>query len=82
MPDTTARPLPIATQTASFAKRGRNPRFPFVPIVKHHAHPPGFAVPKDWTYQIRGFAFTTREEAIAYAQKYINANWPQQGNAR
>jgi hypothetical protein len=51
----------------SAAKRGRDPRFPYVPVIihdgvlsdgRHHHH----------TEQVRGFAYATREEALAMAR--------------
>lgn len=55
---------------ATAAKRGRNPKFPYVPIVdlrtgemKQHGH----------TSQIMGKAYATREAAIARAQRGIDA---------
>lgn len=53
--------------TASSAKRGRNPRFPFVPIIKYSERG---AVK---TRQIRGKAFATADEAVAHAVKCIEA---------
>lgn len=63
------------TQTASAARRGRNPKFPYVPIVVHYSHRIGFAIPKRWTKQIRGKAYADRNDAVAYAQRYIDVNW-------
>lgn len=52
---------------ASAAKRGRNPRYPFVPIVKKTDRETG----AETTEQIRARAFATREEAVDYAAKTI-----------
>lgn len=49
-------------------KRGRNPTFPYVPIYRF-----GEDAGKAQTTQIRGYAFATREEAVAYAQRMIDA---------
>lgn len=46
---------------AGAAKRGRNPRFPYVPIVNHG----------DRTEQIRQHAYRTRPEAVAFAALVI-----------
>lgn len=55
--------------TASAAKRGRNPEFPYVPIVNLPQGPQSVAL----TQQIRGLAYATREEAVASAQRHIDA---------
>lgn len=52
---------PFGTATAS--KRGRNPRWPYVPIVMHG----------DRSEQIRARAFRTRDEAVEYARATIEA---------
>lgn len=57
---------------ASAAKRGRNPRFPYVPIIDYG--PQEGVVPCTRTEQIRKRAFATREEAIACAQRVIERN--------
>lgn len=51
---------------ASAAKRGRNPRFPYVPIFKWPSDRFGIA-----TTQIQGKAFEDRDRAVAYAARYI-----------
>jgi hypothetical protein len=53
--------------TAASAKRGRNPRFPFVPVIKYSER--GSVK----TRQIRGKAFATAGEAVAYAGQCIEA---------
>lgn len=53
---------------ATAAKRGRNPAWPYVPIIDHTAN-----TIKQRTEQIKGKAFKTRDEAIAYAQQVIDA---------
>lgn len=53
---------------AQTVKRGRNPAFPYVPIYRF-ADSNGNAQ----TTQIKGKAFANRDDAIAYAQRYINA---------
>lgn len=49
-------------------KRGRNPKFPYVPIYQF-----GELAGNAQTTQIRGRAFATRDEAIEYAQRMIDA---------
>lgn len=55
---------------ASAAKRGRNPRWPYVPIIDYG--PQEFGVHAVHTQQIKGKAFATRDEAVAYAQRVID----------
>lgn len=51
------------TDQASAAKRGRNPKFPYVPVT----------VRADGrTSQVLGAAFATRVDAVAFAQKTID----------
>ena len=49
---------------ASARKRGRSPRLPYVPVIDHgdRTHNP-----------VRGRAYATREEAVAAAQRQIDA---------
>jgi hypothetical protein len=47
---------------ATAIKRGRNPKWPYVPV---------FFSGSGGQQQIRGKAFATREEAIAYAERCI-----------
>lgn len=51
------------------AKRGRNPKWPHVPVIKHTTGGPSGA---GYTQQIKGKAFATRDEAVAYAAKCID----------
>ncbi len=44
-------------------KRGRDPRWPYVPVIDHGTY----------TTQIRALAYTTRAEAIAVGERYIEA---------
>lgn len=53
---------------ASAAKRGRNPAFPYVPIIKHSSE-----FRDRTTNPTRRAAFATREEAVAVAQRHIDA---------
>lgn len=46
----------------SAAKRGRNPAFPYVPVVVYPARTANLA---------QGRAYSTREEAVAFCQKHI-----------
>lgn len=55
---------------ASAAKRGRNPKWPYVPIIDYGKQAVGSHCTR--TEQIRGKAFATRDEAVAYAQKHID----------
>jgi hypothetical protein len=55
---------------ATAAKTGRNKRFPYVPVIKTIDRP-GF----ERTAIVRGYAFSTREEAVAFAQKRIVHVW-------
>lgn len=56
---------------ASAARRGRNPAFPYVPVIDHTI--PGDDGHTTRTEQIRGKAFATRPEAVGYAQRVIDA---------
>lgn len=56
---------------ASAAKRGRRQEWPFVPVIDHGEQAIG--VHRTRTEQIKGKAFATREEAVAYAQACIDA---------
>jgi hypothetical protein len=53
--------------TASSAKRGRNPLFPFVPVIRY-TNRSGVK-----SRQVRAKAFATAEEATAYAERSIEA---------
>jgi hypothetical protein len=50
--------------TATAVKRGRDARWPYVPVIKHDDF-------RQSTKQVLGRAFATREEAIACAQANI-----------
>ena len=50
---------------ASARKSGRDPRWPYVPIIKYADRP---LAP---TSQVLGRAFATRSEAVAYAEQCI-----------
>ncbi len=52
---------------ATAALRGRNARFPWVPIVNLG---PNFSRGRK-TWQVRGRAYATREEAVACAERAI-----------
>lgn len=49
---------------ATAVKRGRDPRWPYVPVIDHGTY----------TSQVRGLAFATRAEAIEAAAAHIEAN--------
>jgi hypothetical protein len=55
----------MTTRIASATKTGRNPKFPFVPVVVLRD------ATRDRAQQVRGFAFATRAEAVAFAEKTI-----------
>jgi hypothetical protein len=57
--------------TPTAVKRGRNPAFPFVPVVDHGEQWQG--VHRTRTEQILGKAFATRPEAVEYATRIIEA---------
>jgi hypothetical protein len=57
-------------KTATAAKTGRNPKFPYVPVIRT-----SYSTGVDRTSVIRGYAFGTRAEAIAFAQKRIVQVW-------
>ena len=57
------------TNKASAAKRGRNPKFPYVPVITFDQLAGRDSARSE---QIRGRAFATREEAVAYAQKALD----------
>jgi hypothetical protein len=72
---------------ASAAKRGRNPRFPYVAVVTSGGH---YDADDKWVERrthntnTRN-AYATREEAVAFAQKWIDhakATWAAQEAAR
>jgi hypothetical protein len=50
--------------TATAAKRGRNPKWPYVPIIDRSEDRV-----RQSTEQLQGFAFETREEAILFAER-------------
>ena len=54
---------------ASAAKRGRNPRWPYVPVLVYLPTPDA---PRGYTTQIRGLAFATRPEAVAAAEAHLD----------
>jgi len=67
----------MVTHTATAAKRGRNPRFPFVPvIVTSYPHPaakdPATATMLSRQEQVRGLAYAERWQAIEAAQQTID----------
>ena len=57
---------------ATARKSGRNPGWPYVPVV-HHPPCIGLSAIDGRTEIIRGRAFATRPEAVNYAQRVINA---------
>jgi len=61
-----------AHESAHAAKRGRRKEWPYVPIVRHRQDT-GLQLKGYREEQIRGRAYATREEAIAYAERVILA---------
>jgi hypothetical protein len=60
---------------ASAAKRGRNPKFPYVPVIQ--LLPDGGQLGgcgSARTIQLRGLAYATREQAIGRAERQILAD--------
>lgn len=55
---------------ASAQKRGRNPKWPYVPVILHATGGLGGGGHQE---QIRKRAFETRDEAVGYAQSVIDA---------
>lgn len=55
--------------TPTAVKRGRNPRFPYVPIVDYGPQSVGMATHR--TAEVTGLAFTTRQEAVDAASDHI-----------
>jgi hypothetical protein len=53
------------TRIASATKTGRNPNFPYVPVIIDRS------AARDRSQVVRGFAFATRGEALAFAEKTI-----------
>lgn len=60
-----------ANLRAGAAKRGRRPEWPYVPIIDHGEQVTG--VHRTRTEQIKGKAFASREEAVAYAERVIES---------
>lgn len=58
---------------ASAAKRGRNPKFPYVPVIKLVDAEGNPSVGLSQTQQIRGLAYVTRDEAMTRSQRHIDA---------
>lgn len=56
---------------ASAAKRGRNSALPYVPIIDFGEQKIG--VHRTHTEQIKGKAFASRDDAVSYAQRAIDA---------
>lgn len=64
-----AAALAVQDYKPSAAKRGRNPKWPHVPVLIVGG---GTSKPGGYTQQIKGKAFATHEEAVAYAQLHID----------
>lgn len=57
---------------ASAAKRGRNPEFPYVPVVKLTEADGSPRQSMAQTSQLKGLAYVTRQEAVDRAQRHID----------
>lgn len=57
---------------ASAPKRGRNSKFPWVPVIDYGKQAIGVHATR--TYQLRAFAYEAREAAVCAAQRAIDAN--------
>lgn len=57
---------------ASAAKRGRNPKFPYVPVVIYTVHPNPKLEVRRTSNPTRGEAYATRDEAVARADAVIS----------
>jgi hypothetical protein len=62
--------MTLFTKKATATKTGKHPKFPYVPVIKT-----SYATGWDRTSIVRGYAFATRAEAIAFAQKRIDQVW-------
>jgi hypothetical protein len=66
----------IVSTKATAMKRGRNPRWPWVPVLVHQEQwepldPNKATMPRQ--EQIRGVSYATRDEAVAVAQRIAAA---------
>ncbi len=74
MPDTTPSETPAEVAARvdhgrpSALKRGRNPKWPYVPVILFDGTPDS---PRGRQEQILGRAFVTRDEAVEYAAAVI-----------
>lgn len=57
---------------ASAAKRGRNPQYPYVPLVKTTDNSWRGAFGGKTSNPCKGFAYATRDEAVAKAQECLD----------
>lgn len=64
-------------RTASARKSGRNPSWPYVPLIVYDGEGS-----RKIEHQIRGRAFPTREAAIRFAQSVIDYNDARKANPR
>lgn len=58
---------PAGTHTPGALKRGRNPRWPYVPTYTWQPADGS----RGYSQQIRGKAYATRAEALEYATRYV-----------
>lgn len=62
------------TRTPSAVKRGRNPAFPYVPVIVCEAYAtPDRLIPRSTFNPNTHCAYATREEAVAHAQAWLDA---------
>lgn len=59
--------------TASARKGGRRSEWPYVPVILSNSTAPGGGVGKGQAAQIKGLAYATRDEAVAAAQRHLDA---------
>ncbi len=60
----------IELGSPSARKGGRDPRWPYVPVIVYAGTPES---PKGYTGQVRGLAYATRDEAVDAAERSIVA---------
>lgn len=59
--------------TPSARKGGRRDEWPYVPVVVSNSTAPGGGVGTGQVSQVKGLAYATRAEAVAAAERYIEA---------
>jgi hypothetical protein len=66
-----AASVDFGTPTAH--KRGRNPEWPYVPVILSNTTAPGGGPGSGQASQIKGVAYATRDDAVAAAARCIEA---------